>query len=337
MKERLPLLVYGQGPVLSEKPGEIVRMTDSLSFPSRTKQPQTDSSPFDGRMNRWGTEVIKAGRELYRKGTTDRFVIMGGRTDKDKAMAAESELIGRGIAEPFMGEDTVPVIETEKDSSNTFENLVNICNQVLDQPDGPDRVDIMGATFHLTRMKILTKLFDIQYRNVIGASDVMLYSAQTAEAMDHETINEVNFRHDGNVIYHDTGLKRAVSDFKDEKSSAQKRAEEDLWTRVLLTVPEYSMPYFARIENDDRLVRILQNFDTHFFPETEEEPSALQKHGINLAEDTPQQMREKLASIKRDLPDETTRDEWIAEQKQGIGWPEEVEMKFQQVLYPQAA
>lgn len=126
----------------------------------------------------------------------------------------------------------------------------------------------------------------------------------------------------------------AQRDDPELKTIVRKQEEEDLWTRALLTIPDYSLPYFARIKNDERLMAILRNFDTNFFPSTDTEPSALEAHGINIETDSPDEIREKLSEIKRDLPDEDKREAWIAEQKTGIGWPIAVEEKLQNILYP---
>ncbi len=256
------------------------------------------------------------------------------------------------------------VIVNELGSTNTLENLANICNEQLDTDEkmGITPEDIMGASFHLTRMKILMKLFNIPYRRVIGAKNMMEYAA--IEAGDDAMLLDIQQRHDINAARRKPNIvgrgdidpsetivinltedklaheaKRKGSDLgyytqRDDiglKTIAEKQQEEDVWTRALLTIPEYSLPYFAKIHNDERLMAIMRNFDTIFFPATDTEQSALATHNIDLLTDTPDEIREKLRNVERIVPDEDTRNVWCKEHAE-TGWPVEVEEKFQRVL-----
>ena len=86
-----------------------------------------------------------------------------------------------------------------------------------------------------------------------------------------------------------------------------KMQAEDYLIQLLLTSPDYSLPYFARIKDDDRLKRILRNFDTMFSPAKGDQPSALSARVIDVSQlDDPDvsfdQIRAQLGRITRDLP-----------------------------------
>jgi hypothetical protein len=332
--QKVITLGFGQGPVLSKEPIKKIIMHETPST--------------NGALNWWGEELVSSGI-LLAEDKSRQIKVMGGNTGPEGTLS-EAELIDSGITSAFLSEKR-PVIDLEKGSTNTLENLVNICNEQLDTDGkGDQAVDIWGASFHLTRMKILMKLFDIPYRNVIGAKNLMEYAA--IEAGDEAMVLDIQQRHDTNAATRQPLNKTeenmdhqakergidlgyyAQRDDSELKTIVRKQEEEDLWTRALLTIPDYSLPYLARIQNDERLMGIMRNFDTNFFPATETEPSALEARGITVETDSPDEIREKLSSIKRDLPDEEKREAWIAEQKTGIGWPIEVEEKLQNILYP---
>ena len=353
MSERIRTLVFGQGPVEPHEPVKKINM------------PHTP--PTKRALNWWGSELTAGAAELYQRGATDSFSLMGGKT-MDKAVKdslsadeldewpAESQLVdGKIRAIIIQNPPTTPepgreiVIVNELGSTNTLENLANICNEQLDTDEkmGITPEDIMGASFHLTRMKILMKLFNIPYRRVIGAKNMMEYAA--IEAGDDAMLLDIQQRHDINAALRkplntteklldvrakERGVDLGYYAARDDvglKTVAEKQQEEDVWTRALLTIPEYSLPYFAKIRNDERLMAIMRNFDTIFFPATDAEQSALANHTIDLLTDTPNEIRQKLGKIVRKAPDEDTRTAWINEHREK-GWPVEIEEKFQRIL-----
>lgn len=323
------VLVFGQGPV--------------IAFERGRGQQTTDTSLPKGALNQWGREIVAAGADLFHRGTTDRFLLMGGQTGPagtdSEARLLKSGLVGRGVPET--------AIVLEESSTNTLENLVNICNDYLDQPiHGQVRQqDLSGATFHLARMKLLANLFAIKYDRVIGADEVTRFAAR--EAGDTGRLAELEKRSDG---------LRGSRGEGDSKTLAQKQADEDVWTRALLTIPEYSMKYFGRIKDDSRLRKILHTFDA-LFPDSCEELGALARYGItsqDLRARNLNRVRQKLLTISRIMPNDHLPERLRIAAAEGIpahevdvmaswrqehaqkGWPKKVEKKFQQLLYASA-
>lgn len=385
------VLIFGQGPVLPAEPRKKIIMPDTPPTPQA--------------LNWWASEISVASVALSSDIQTRTLRIMGGQTmtqevkeclteDEKNTWSSEADLIEGKIQAIIVQQQEIDAdegreiaTEKEKSSTNTLENLVNICNEQLDplDPEGPmndTELDLLGANFHLARMKPLSTIFGILYRRTIGAESMMRYQAlrdyAEAEARNdldgmaksEAILNDINQRHDVNAAKrtslnstearmdqeakargHEVGYYAARED-TDLLTIAEKQADEDVWTRALLTIPEYSMKYFGNVRNNERLRRILRNFDA-LFPDTDEERGALGKYDITM-DDVEQcdldEVRKKLRSIPRLMPNNYLPEKLRFAAEKGIpfdtvdvikawkeehaarGWPDDVEAKFQQLL-----
>ncbi len=337
-KRTADLLIFGQGPV--------------IDVDTRNKPEAVIGSEAGPHL--WLGTIAEAAKLLYHHQLSDtrNVVILGGKTGED-TYPSEAEVT---IDAMIKGENAIPAENTrgEHSSTNTLENLVNYCNEVLDNPDVPkgERTDILVAPYHMNRTKLLMHLFDIPYRNVFSSDAVLLQAAQ--ERGDEHAVTEITRRRDINAAaraplstteqaYDEKARANGilVGYYDGQKGAEQKTIErriqeEDLWAGALLEISDYSLPYFARIQDDDRLMRIMKNFDTKFFPAEGDKPSALMERGIDVEHDTPEAIRGKLSTITRNLHDEAKREEIIKEYTAN-GWPSAIEQKFTTILQKESS
>lgn len=332
-KRTADLLIFGQGPV--------------IDIDTRNKPASPDGSVAGPHL--WLGNIAEAAQELYHHQLSDtrQVIVLGGKTGGE-TYPSEAEVTIEAMTK---GDKAIPAESTrgEHSSTNTLENLVNYCNEVLDNPDVQkgERTDILVAPYHVNRTKLLMDLFDIPYGNVFSSDSVLLQAA--TERGDENRLTEIARRRDINEAAR-SSLSEAeqrldqsarergipVGYYEGQQGAEQKTIlrrmqEEDLWAGALLEIPEYSQPYFAKIQNDERLLRIMKNFDSQFFPAEGGKQSALMERGIDVQHDTPDAIREKLGAITRNLHDEAKREEIIKEYT-AHGWPEDIEKKFTRIL-----
>lgn len=276
------ILIFGQGPVLNKETRLRADKSDTAS-----------SNEID--INLWSKTLATAAAELYKRGQTREFIVLGGRTGGEQYLSEadkiSEEMIKNGIPDS--------AIRREQRSTNTLENITNALNEHIDSTPKYKKLGILGSNFHIPRIKLLMQAFDIPFKSAFSAEEVMRFAARDSKSWDNSALNEIERRLDmspGNTYY---------SDKKGEESKpvARKGIEEDVYSRALLTVPENWLVYIARIQNPDRMMNILAR----------EDPQMLKaKFGIDLAKDSSSDIRQKLSSIRRIVlhPDEWGGKDW---------------------------
>lgn len=312
------LLVFGQGPVIDKN--------------TRNQAEKAGAEPGNETVNLWGENLGRSAAILYHNGDTNKIIAVGGKTGgpayQSEAEITRTQLVNQGVPESQ--------VAVETSSTNTLENLVNFCNEVLDAEDtATDRkIDIMGAPYHITRMKVLMKLFAIPYNNVFSSDEMLRYTARQGENIDHATLNDIERRLDFNAaerqplsnVEEEMDQQNKVGYYTTKEGTEQKTIvrrteEEEVWDRALLEIPEYSLPYFSRIKDDKRLGTILHTIEEIF-------PGVLAQKDIHVGKDEYATIRGKLAGIERKMPDVET---WIAEHR-AHGLPQKTVDTMQQLL-----
>lgn len=280
------LIIFGQGPVI-----------DPTSREQATKE---GTHPGKEDINLWSKNLAEAGSEIVRRGDAKRLVIMGGRTGGEQ-YAPEAELISKGLEERGIPADKIAL---EAKSTNTLENLVNFINEYLDGGD-IQTVDVMGTSYHIPRIKLLMELFHIPYRTAFSSEEVIRFAARDGKDYNEwdlaqlkriEDLLDVNAS--ARTPWSDIDAE-ASRDFYSQQQGTEKKnihrrlQEEDLWTRSLLEIPEYWLPYIGRIQNGQRIRAILGDLDQNMLRD---------RFGIDQATVSDEELKVKLTSIERIVP-----------------------------------
>lgn len=279
------LLLFGQGPVLNKE--------------TRDKASAVTEGDTSADINYWSKEIASATKALYAAGEGSKIVVMGGKTGGDE-YPSEAEFIQEYITADPRAEINPADVLTEDQSTNTLENLINVCNQYLDSPDHPELKDlpihVIGSDYHIGRIQLLMELFDIPFNHAFSAESVTRFVAQRYG--DLEKLNElddrlnINTRIDEQIAEARGGAsehidvneppdyfdKQKGTDTTEKKPTITRLLEEDLWTRFLLSEPAYWVGTLATIRSDDRLKGILANL-------SEIMPGWEQQIGIDLSND----------------------------------------------------
>lgn len=298
-----PLLIFGQGPVID-------RVT-------RTNPQEGVSTPGKEDVNLWSKNLAKAASELYKRGQAPQIIVMGGKTGgveyKSEAELIKQHLDAEGIPEN--------VITTEEDSLDTVANLINLIN-MKDAQGLQDKeiYQILGSSYHISRIQILMQLFRIPFNHIFSSDEVLRFVARNntddPSLQDTKLLIEIERRLDpnSNLYYQD---KQGV----EKIDYADRLIHDNLWTRELLEYPESWLGRVADIKNPDKRSEILDGVEKLW-------PGALQsKFGINRELDSPEEIRVKLSKIKKKPLSREKIQEWI-EQNKTVGWPKEVEARL---------
>ncbi len=328
------LLLFGQGPVLNKQ--------------TRDKANSVQAGDKTADINYWSKEIASATKALYAAGEGSKVVVMGGKTGGPD-FPSEAEFIREYIISDPRAEIQTEDVLTEDQSTNTLENLINVCNQYLDSPDHPELKDlpvhVIGSDYHIGRIQLLMELFDIPFNHAFSAESVTRFVAQRYG--DVEKLNEldnrlnINTRIDEHIAeahgvtekqvtvneppdYFD---KQKGSETTEKKPTITRLLEEDLWTRFLLSEPAYWVGTLSTITSDARLQRILDNI-------SEVMPDWEKPIGVDLTQDL-ETVRTQLKQVDRTqvrgLKNLEERPEFYHEHIKS-GYPEEVERRLERFL-----
>jgi len=287
------LLVFGQGPVIDRV--------------SRLRAEEAKTPPGGEDINFWSQTAAHAAATLYHKDTLKNIVILGGKTGGEQ-YRSEAELIGE-----YITEQNVPdhVLRLETASRNTIENIVNFLNQEYPHDNPNVRIGILGGHHHIGRVLLLMQVFHIPFVAAFSAEEVMRSVAY--ETHDVELLAEMERRLDINASSH-TSPKRgdqtayyARQKGLERQSIYDRHKYENIWKRAMLEMPEFWISYLAELEDASRIRRIL-------------EAARIEGFGIDLAADTDERLREKLAAVPKADPNVQA---WLRED-----WPVAVKQKL---------
>lgn len=293
------ILIFGQGPVLNKE--------------TRVRSNEDNTMIIEeADINMWAKTLATSAYELYKRGQTREFIVLGGRTGGE-AYLSEADM----IAEEMIRHGVPPeAIQREQRSSNTLENIANVLNDYVDSKSQYRKLGLLGSNFHIPRIKLLMEIFSIPYKGVFSAEEVMRYAAREGEDFnewDHGMLLEIEKRLDmADATKTPVSGKDRVNLYyqnkqgEEQKNIARRGQEEDVYTRALLSVPENWLMYVGRLSNTERMLKILARQDQQMLKN---------KFGIDLAADKYDDIRQKLLAIKRIV---LHPDEWISQE-----WPKE--------------
>jgi len=296
------LLLFGQGPVLNKE--------------TRDKADSVTSGDTTADINYWSKEISSATKALYAAGEGSKIIVMGGKTGGTD-YPSEAEFIREYITADNRSEISPTDILIEDQSTNTLENLINVCNQYLDSSDHPELKDlpvhVVGSDYHIGRIQLLMELFDIPFNHAFSAESVTRFVAQRYGDIDklNELDNRLNIntRIDAQIAEaHGSDDDETTANIKvneppdffnqqkgtgttEKKPTITRLIEEDLWTRFLLSEPAYWVGTLSTITSDERLQSILSNL-------SEILPGWDQKIGVDLTQDL-QTIRTSLKGVDR--------------------------------------
>lgn len=283
------ILIFGQGPVIEKE--------------TRMKAGDIKKGPGSEDTNFWSKDLAVATAILDRQHLAGVNFVLGGKTGGDEYQS-EAELIAKEMIADGVNEDA---IKLEDESRNTLDNLVFVLNKYIDKdPESYKNLGILTANYHLPRTKLLMRLFDIPYKEAFSAEEVMRYAARggkEAEEWDQKALLEVERKLDmveatrNPVMPKDEKLKSFYQQKlgEEQKDVTKRGQDEDVWTMALLKVPEYWLGYVGKLDNSQRIRRILVKQDQGVLKE---------KFGIDLSSDADATLKSKLLSIKRIVPDQ---------------------------------
>lgn len=295
------VLVFGQGPVIDEA--------------TRNKAADADSQKAD--INFWSQEAAKAATELFKRGQVAEIIVMGGKTGGE-GYKSEADLIAEKTQELGIPSD---VIKKESRSTNTLENLVNLINQYPEITDPTKKIAILGADYHMSRIRQLMDMFELQYAGVFSAEAVAKYAALGTEN-EAKTLDELERRLDINAASKNP-TELAPGHYSKQQGTEQKdihrRVQEEYFlSRALLEEPKYWLGYVGGIDNTDLMMRIVNKQD----------PKVLQEvFAIDLVADTPDTIRQKLLPFRSEKRYVPPVEQWINEP-----YPEESARKLEELV-----
>lgn len=328
------LLLFGQGPVLNKE--------------TRDKAGTVRSGNTAADINYWSKEIASATKALYAAGEGSNIVVMGGKTGGEE-YPSEAEMIREYIVSDPRSEVAEENILSEDQSTNTLENLINVCNQYLDSSEYPELKDlpihVVGSDYHIGRIQLLMELFDIPFNHAFSAESVTRFVAQRYG--DVEKLNEldnrlnINTRIDDHIAEAHGGKDPTVSvneppDYFDKQKGSEatekkptitRLLEEDLWTRFLLSEPAYWVGTLSTITSDKRLQGILDNISDVM-------PGWESPIGVDLSQDL-KTVRSQLQRVDRTkvrgLKNLDERPDFYHEHITS-GYPEEIEKRLEVFL-----
>lgn len=249
------ILLFGQGPVINSE--------------SRLKSNDPTNTSGSEAINFWSEDIVKAAVELYRQDPNTEFIVMGGQTGGD-AYKSEAYLIGE-----MLQKEQIPagVIRLEQQSSDTVENIVNYLNLYSDKQKVS--FDAVCAPYHTMRLKLLTKLFNIQTETIYRSDAVLRESigrnfdwTQSINSEKNrrllEQLNELDNRLDLNDVNPNPDKPKKTVYFDKQKGTEQRTVNDrwvtdDVLMRELIEFPEKWLSYLPRLNDDQQIRTILEN------------------------------------------------------------------------------
>lgn len=325
-----PILIFGQGPVIDKALG--VKPLQGVIH-----------SPIGGEgINFWAENLAKAASVMYGQNHDQQIIVIGGKTGGED-YDSESNLIAKELAKYGVPETA---IKRENLSKDTIANLLNLDKMMKNKEVVGKAFDIMGAPFHVTRIKVLMQLLDIPFDNALSSDEILRWKASTSS--DQTELNTIERRLDmNNNDFYWTKFGEESKPYKG------KILFEDVLTRELLERPESWMGRIAEIEDPEKRRRILEKTERIYSDDDDEQnnrstsvkkllvrigvnllkkPSFLKiKYDINLKKDSDEEIKQKVSKIKKtDLSQDEIK-EW-EKQTQTTGWPEEVKRRSDKLI-----
>ena len=225
----------------------------------------TKCRSISGKLNEYGRITALGAGMLYEKHHPQFIIPTGGKTGGlDKP--SEAELIVQIIRSRFDIPESVFIVEDK--ATNTIQNIIYSAN-IIDRL-GLDSQSLLfiAMGFHIQRIKEICAIVGLDGR-FVAAEKVVERRSQMHRKL----------------------LSKLLS--PERERFAKTLAEQERWLRGLREIPEYWLPEMAKVENNDRLMKIVR---------VERIQPFLQLHGIDPDHTPPNELRVWLRKMPRKLP-----------------------------------
>lgn len=248
---RKKVLIFGQGPVIDAETRLKAQEAHEVF-----KEANVEGSNIRAGINFWSEDISLAAVELYKLNPHQEFIVMGGQTG-GKVYASEAALIKASMVEKGIPPE---LISTEEDSTDTIENLVNMLN--MGTVDYGKTFDVICAPYHSMRLKFLMKLYDIPFDQVFRSDAVIKYTkrreierSESGEVRPlQELLDQLELRLDlNNSDYYQT------QKGTENRPYVDRLITDDVLIRELIEYPEKWLSYVPKINDEEKVQRILRN------------------------------------------------------------------------------
>lgn len=265
------LIVFGQGPV--------------VNIETKMK-PQADNAIVEVEAISWMKSISRAAGELKKAGVVKRIILTGGRTGGE-SYPSEAELMKKILMEEYGIPEEDIIVENK--ATNTLENLVYVLNAVDKNPEEHKKIGLLGADFHLARIRLLTKLFGINNSQAFSAESIFrLIAYKSDDKLLHHLLDR-RLNPNDDLSYPESRLdwhkfQELATDEKtqqpsksalkaktyfEEFSGEEKKGivvrmrGENQWTYGLLEIPAYWVGYLGYLDDEQKLRTLLsENFSS---------------------------------------------------------------------------
>lgn len=186
------LIVFGQGPVLDE---------------STKQKPLTGQSEVKEAAIAWMKNSARAAGELYLEGATKKIILTGGKTGGDykgvgkhgqsDERMSEAELMKEILVNEYQIPESDIILEDT--ATNTLQNIPLSLNKIDSErlsDSAKPRIGLLGADFHIPRIRILADLFGISEHKSFSAEQIFRTIAYKLEEKgDVQSIQEARNMH----------------------------------------------------------------------------------------------------------------------------------------------
>lgn len=283
------LLVFGQGPVLDSETNQ---------------KPDPQAQNIKAEANSWMKTVARAAGELKLAEGVKKIVLTGGKTGGDN-FPSEAQLMKNILISEY-GINEADII-MEDQSGKTPENLaqsLNVIDNLKLKTDDNPSIGLLGADFHLPRIRLLAQLFGIDTRHSFSAEQIFKLIAERTDNQD--MLQLINKRLNPNEDLSDpdreftledgnAGSRTRITNLKsfqdlssveltkqpsksfmkeptlfelmageESKGVKYRMLGENWYTQNLLKVPGNWVGYLGIIKDDTRLLSVLKQFNRLF-------------------------------------------------------------------------
>ncbi len=282
------LLVFGQGPVLD----------------GGTKlKPEAGKADVKETAIAWMKNSARAAGELYLEGATKKIILTGGKTGGPE-YKSEAELMKEILVKEYHVLESDIILEDK--ATNTLQNIPLSLNKIdsTTLPDGSKpKIGLLGADFHLSRIRLLAQFFGIESNQAFSTEQIFNLIAEKTNDINMKqqihlllSTNEDLSAPNSRINWPDTtgesksALKEVTLFEKqvgsEKKGIIDKMLDENWFTYGLIKEPKYWIGYLGYLQNNNRLLSILNAID-------KSTPGLLSELNVNIQED-PDKIKEQL-------------------------------------------
>jgi len=238
-----------------------------------------------------------AAATLYLEGKTRKIIFSGGETGKMELgegvephpyPRSEGQMMAKYVMDKFGIPQEAIIVEDK--AANTIENIARSLTPIDRNPqDYAGGLGYVGSAHHVDRIAKMVELFGLEGPTMSSAA-VLEASRVRAEAGAPE-----NKRVHRNLSHYRAYFEKTLDPDKNP-TYRERLMAEGRWSYGLGNNPSYFLPQVRFIEDETRLTSVLG---------AERLADYLAGQGINIDTSNADELRSKLAAIKREIPDQS--------------------------------